>query len=114
MEIIPRARGRGRGRGRTSELLFVNLIRKKNDDIIKKREEKVEEEEQFQDSVNCYKTRLSTFSDNVCLCERKSVEVRCSKCSKIMKGRPTVNCPQHKNVIHLMDILHCPHCHTKI
>jgi len=74
----------------------------------------VKEQQQFDsssvDDVEVYKTKLIMKAKGQCICERDIVKLSCHECNMKFRGRPNIACPIHTNVIHLMDMTHCPSC----
>ena len=70
-------------------------------------------EGQFED-VTIYKDKLLNAKGDDCICHRDRVELRCHKCTNLFKGRPSIACKLHSNIIHLMDMTHCPSCRTEL
>ncbi|XP_071955507.1 uncharacterized protein [Antedon mediterranea] len=48
----------------------------------------------------------------VCNCFRSTSQVICQTCGLMFHGRSRMICPQHPQVIHLMDADKCPKCHS--
>ncbi|XP_057313496.1 uncharacterized protein CG13380-like [Hydractinia symbiolongicarpus] len=127
MEFACNTKTIGRGRGRAKLLFLVRNSQNlgKNVGSTKSREQDNNNKnnvnikdlpcpDQFRDTVNSWKLRITTEHSRECICKREIVELRCENCTKIFKGRPHLACELHKNVIHLMDYRNCPHCHEEI
>ena len=119
------------GRGRAAKLHRLNTLRipkclikssnenvgtgdgEKKISVSDSRERIIADFDQF-DDVDDYISKLIQKTAGTCICDRDIVELRCHKCNKPFKGRPNMECHIHRNVIHLMDITHCPSCRVKI
>lgn len=54
--------------------------------------------------------KIPSLIGNPCICNRQVGKVLCTMCGYLMKGRARLTCPQHSNVVHLMDVTNCPNC----
>eukprot|EP00112_Aurelia_sp_Birch-Aquarium-sp1_P005626 Seg1641.14 transcript_id=Seg1641.14/GoldUCD/mRNA.D3Y31 product="hypothetical protein" protein_id=Seg1641.14/GoldUCD/D3Y31 len=49
-------------------------------------------------------------SETGCICERKPSQLSCRHCGHIFVGRRRRICAEHRNIIHLMDVVVCMQC----